>query len=158
MFSWKKFELLVSEYSEWSKTSRNTIFSWRPDVCECVSARARVCVCVCVCACSTFKFSNHYTLQTAWDIELKFGTAVKQSRPFYRDDFHDNWFSIWNFMGFWIFWKISHLALTFVELELSSWNCTPIWYVDQGALVLNLAKIDQSVQIFWYFWFFENLL
>ena len=30
----------MSEYSEWSKTSRNMIFSWRPDVC----------VCVCVCA------------------------------------------------------------------------------------------------------------
>ena len=28
-----KIEILVSEYSEWSKTSRNMIFSWRPDVC-----------------------------------------------------------------------------------------------------------------------------
>ena len=36
------FEILVSEYSEWSKTSRNVIFSWHPDVCVFV----RVCVCV----------------------------------------------------------------------------------------------------------------
>ena len=36
------FEILVSEYSEWSKTSRDVIFSWYPDVCVCV----RVCVCV----------------------------------------------------------------------------------------------------------------
>ena len=37
MFSWeKKLEILVSEYSEWSKTSRNVIFNWREDVCGCV--------------------------------------------------------------------------------------------------------------------------
>ena len=36
----KKFEILLSEYSEWPKTLRNVIFSWRRDVC--------VCVCVCV--------------------------------------------------------------------------------------------------------------
>ena len=37
----KKFEILVSEYSEWSQTSRNIIFSWHPDVCVymCVCAR-----------------------------------------------------------------------------------------------------------------------
>ena len=29
------FEILVSQYSEESKTSRNVIFSWRPDVCVC---------------------------------------------------------------------------------------------------------------------------
>ena len=34
MFTWKKnFDILVSEYSEYSKTSRNVIFSWRSDVC-----------------------------------------------------------------------------------------------------------------------------
>ena len=33
----KKIEILVSEYSEESKTSRNVIFSWRPGVCACVS-------------------------------------------------------------------------------------------------------------------------
>ena len=42
------------EYSEQSKTSRNVIFSWRPDVCVrmCVYACVRVCVCV---RFSTFK-------------------------------------------------------------------------------------------------------
>ena len=35
--------MLVSEYSEKSKTSRNVIFSWRLDECVCV------CVHVCVC-------------------------------------------------------------------------------------------------------------
>ena len=33
------FEIIVSQYLEKSKTSRNVIFSWRPDVCVCV----RVC-------------------------------------------------------------------------------------------------------------------
>ena len=38
VFVKKKLEILMSEYSEWSKTSRSMIFSWRPDVlvCECV--------------------------------------------------------------------------------------------------------------------------
>ena len=31
------FQILVSEYSEYSKTSRYVIFSWRPDVCVYVS-------------------------------------------------------------------------------------------------------------------------
>ena len=35
----KIFEILVSEYSEWSKTSSNIIFSWCPNVCMCVRAR-----------------------------------------------------------------------------------------------------------------------
>ena len=38
-FRKKKFAILVSEYSEWSKTSRNMIISWRPNV--------WVCMCVC---------------------------------------------------------------------------------------------------------------
>ena len=50
----KNFEILVSEYSELSKTSRNVIFSWRPDVCACV----RVCVRACVCLCPVFKVWN----------------------------------------------------------------------------------------------------
>ena len=37
------FEISVSEHSEWPncKTSKNVIFSWRPDVCVCT-----ICVCV----------------------------------------------------------------------------------------------------------------
>ena len=35
IFSWNKIEMLVSEYSELSKTSRNVIFSRRPGVCGC---------------------------------------------------------------------------------------------------------------------------
>ena len=36
----------------------------------------------------------------ARDTELKFGTAVKQSRTFNREDFHANGCPIKNFMGF----------------------------------------------------------
>ena len=39
IFQKKKIEILVSEYSEQSKTSRNVIFSWRPDVCMCACVR-----------------------------------------------------------------------------------------------------------------------
>ena len=77
---------------------------------------------------------------------MKFGTPVKQLQPFNYDYFHDNWCPICDFMGFWIFWKMSVVALTFVL------------YTDQGTLVLNLAKIDWSVQIFSDFEFFENFL
>ena len=31
--------------------------------------------------------TNHYNLQTAWDIELEFGTSVKQLHPFIRENF-----------------------------------------------------------------------
>ena len=51
---------------------------------------------------------------------MKFGTLVKQSQPFIRDYFHDNWCPICDFMEFWIFWKKDVVALTFVKLELSS--------------------------------------
>ena len=44
----KNFEILVSEYSEYSKTSRDVIFSWRPDVC----------VYACVCMCPIFNVWN----------------------------------------------------------------------------------------------------
>ena len=43
------------------------------------------------------------------------------------------------------------VALTFVKFELSSEKYTQIYYIDQGTLLLNLAKIDWSVQIFWDF-------
>ena len=75
-------------YSEWSNTSRNIIFSWRPDLC--------VCVCVCL---------NQYNSQNLVEI------------CFNRDDFHANWCPNENFMGFWIFWKMSVVALTFVDLS-----------------------------------------
>ena len=82
---------------------------------------------------------------------MKFGTPVKQSQPFNRGYFHANWCPICDFMGFWIFWKKNVVSLTFVKFELSSQNCTQIYYIDQGTLVLNLAKIDWSIQIFWKF-------
>ena len=83
------FEILVSKYLEYSKTSRNVIFSWRPDVCACV----RVCVCASVCMCPIFNvcnLDNSQDINTSWDINMKFGTPVKQSQPFNRDYFHDN--------------------------------------------------------------------
>ena len=51
---------------------------------------------------------------------MKFGTPVKQSQPFNRDYFHDNWCPICDFMEFWIIWKKDVVALTFVKFELSS--------------------------------------
>ena len=132
----------MSEYSEYSKTSRNSILSWRPDVC------------VYVRVCSIFNVSNPNNSSTAWDINTKFGTPVKQSQPFNRDYFHDNWCPICDFIRYWIFWKSVVVTLTFVKLELTSWKYTQISYIDQGTLVLNLAKIDWSVQIFFRFWIF----
>ena len=89
---------------------------------------------------------------------MKSGTLVKQSQPFNHDYFHDNWCPICDFMGFLIFLKKDMIALTLVKFELSSWNYTQIYYIDEGTLVLNLAKIDWSVQIFSDFEFFENFL
>ena len=40
------------------------------------------------------------------------------------------------------------------KFELSSWNYTQIYYIHQGTLVLNFAKIDWSVQFFSDFEFF----
>ena len=87
---------------------------------------------------------------------MKFGTPVKQSQHFNRDYFRDNWCPICDFMEFWIFWKKDVVALTFVKFELSSWNYTKIDYIHQETLVLNLAKIDWSIQIFSDFEFCEN--
>ena len=101
----------------------------------------------------TYTYDN---LWTAWDIDMKFATPVKQSLPFNLDYFHDNWCPICDFMGFWIFWKKDVVALTSVKFELSSWNYPQIYYIHQGILVLNLAKIDWSVQIFSDLEFFEN--
>ena len=89
---------------------------------------------------------------------MKFGTPVKQTQPFNRDYFHNNWCRICQFMGIWIFWKKNVVALTFVKFELSSWNYIQIYSIDQETLVLNLAKIHWSVQIFSDFEFFENFL
>ena len=86
---------------------------------------------------------------------MKFNTPVQQPQPFNRDYFHDNWCPICDFMGFWIFWKKDVVVPTFVKFELSSLNYTQIYYIHQGTLVLNLAKIDWSVQIFSDFEFFE---
>ena len=89
---------------------------------------------------------------------MKFCTPVKQLQPFNRDYFHDNWRPICDFMGSWNFWKKDVVAPTYVKFELSSWNYTQIYYINQETLVLNLAKIDWSVQIFSDFEFFENFL
>ena len=124
------------------------IFSWRPDVC----VRVRVCVC------PIFNLLNPDNSQTAWDIDMKFGTPLKQSQSFNRDCFHDNWCTICDFIGFWIFSKKDVVSLTFVKLELSTSNYKQIYYVDQGTLVLNLTEIDWSIQIFSDFEFFENFL
>ena len=66
----------------------------------------------------------------------------------------DAWFVIlWDFE---FFEKKDALALTFVKFELSSENYTQTYKIYQGTLVLNLTKIDWSLQIFSDFEFFEN--
>ena len=122
-------------------------------------AGVRMYVCVRVCVCvrfSTFETPiTHKQLEISiWNFVIR--TSVKQSQPFNRDCFHDNWCPICDFMEFWIFWKKHVVALTFVKFELSSQNYTQIYNIHQGTLVLNLAKIDWSVQIFSDFEFFEN--
>ena len=52
------FQILVSDYSEQSKMSRNVIFSRRPDVCACV----RLCVCA--------QFSTFQTIITHKRLEI----------------------------------------------------------------------------------------
>ena len=49
-----------------------------------------MCVCACVRMCPIFNVLNPDNSQTAGDINMKFGTPVKQSQPFNRDYFHDN--------------------------------------------------------------------
>ena len=65
------------------------------------------------------RFSNNYNSWATWNIELKSGTSVKQSRPFTRDDFQKSSSPTWDFMGFWIFWK-SVIVLTVIKFKLSS--------------------------------------
>ena len=79
-----------------------------------------MCVCACVSMCPIFNVWNPDNSETAWDIDMKFGTLVKQSQYFNRDYFHDNWCPICDFMEFWTFWKKDVVALTFVKFELSS--------------------------------------
>ena len=62
-----------------------------------------VCVCTWVRACPIFNVLNTNNSYTAWDINMKFGTPVKQSQPFDRGYFHENWCPICDFMGFWFF-------------------------------------------------------
>ena len=54
------------------------IFGWRPDVSLCVRVFP------------IFNVSNPDNFQPARDIDMKFGTTVKQSQPVNRDYFHDN--------------------------------------------------------------------
>ena len=107
-----------------------------------------MCVCVCVRVCPISNPSNPDNSLTAWDMDLKFGTPVKQSQPSNRDYFHDSWCPICDFMGFWIFWKKSVAALTCLKFELSSSNYTQIYYIEQGTLVLNLAKSIEAFKFF----------
>ena len=67
-----------------------------------------------------------------------------------------NCFRLWQVCLFKGVYTLNVVALTFVKFELSSENYTQIYYIHQGTLVLNLAKIDWSVQIFSVFELFEN--
>ena len=60
---------------------------------------------MCVCACVRFSRFQGPITQKRFDINMKFGTPVKQSQPFNHDYSHDNWCPICDLMGFWIFWK-----------------------------------------------------
>ena len=52
---------------------------------------------------------------------MKFGTPVRQSQPFNRDYFHDNWCPICDFMGFWIC-NCRILIIRITALRIISWE------------------------------------
>ena len=81
-------------------------------------AGVRMYVCVCVCV----RFSMFQTPITHKRLEISIwciDTPVKQSQLFNRDYFYDNWCRIFDFVGFWIFWKKDAVVLTFVKFDLS---------------------------------------
>ena len=64
---------------------------------------------MCVCVCLIFNISNLDNLQTAWDIDMKIGTPVKQLQPFNCDYFmiiNARFVVLWNFKFFENFLKI----------------------------------------------------
>ena len=96
---------------------------------------------------------------------MKLSTLVKQSQPFNRDYFHDNWWPICDFMGFWIFWQKDVVALTSVKFELSSYIVlklhTNILYPSRNfGIEFGQNRLKRSNFFrFWIFWeFFQNYL
>ena len=92
---------------------------------------------------------------------MKFGTPVKQSQPFNRDYFHDNWCRICDFMGFWIFWKKGRGSSNFRKIwAIFLKPHTNILYrsrnfgIEFGPNPLKRSNFFR----FWIFWEFSNCL
>ena len=92
---------------------------------------------------------------------MKFGTPVKQSQPFNRDYFHDNWCPICYFMEFWICWKKDVVTnfgkIRAIVLKLH----TNILHQSRNFVIefcQNRLKRSNFFR-FWIFWeFFQNCL
>ena len=73
---------------------------------------------------------------------------MKQSQPFNRDYFHNNWCPMCDFMAFLIFWKKGRGSSNFRKIRATILKLHTT-YIDQGTLVLNLVK---NFFRFWIFW------
>ena len=92
-----------------------------------------MCVCVRVCAWVCVQFSTFQTpiTQTAWEIDMKFGTPVKQGHPFNRNYFHNKKCPVCDFMIFWIFWNRPETAHKYNISIMDLWYW--IWLKSIGA-------------------------
>ena len=115
-----------------------------------------------VCMCPIFNVWNPDNSLTAWDINMKFGTPVKQSQPFNRDSFHDNWCPICNFMGFWILWKKERGSSNFRKIPAIVLKLlTNILHPSRNfGIEFGQNRLKRSNCLrFWIFWeFFQNCL
>ena len=67
----------------------------------------------------TSKNSNICISGITQSIELKFSTEVKPKWPFLQYNFCRNWLAYWDFMRFWIFWKMSVNTLAATNFKRS---------------------------------------
>ena len=117
---------------------------------------------VCVRVCPIFNILIPDNSWTSWDIDMKFGTPVKQSQPFNRDYFHDNWCPICDFMVFWIFWKKRRGSSNFRKMRAIALKLhTNISHPSRNFGIKfgrNQLKHSNFFR-FWIFWeFFKNCL
>ena len=93
---------------------------------------------------------------------MKFGTQVKQSQPFNRDYFHDNWCPICDFMAFWIFLKKGRGSSNFCKIRAVVLKLhTNILHPSRNfGIEFGQNRLKRSNYFrFWIFWeFFQNCL
>ena len=93
---------------------------------------------------------------------MKFGRPVKQSQPFDRDYFHENWCPICGFTGFSIFWKNGSGSSNFRKIRAIVLKVhTNIWHPSRNfGIEFGQNRLKRSN--FFRFWifreFFQNCL